>query len=555
MKALRLFQSLRFRIMAAVVACAVVPLAAVGLWLTSGAARSGEMLLRSQLDSAVERASTGAEERWRHRRSDVLLLASNEPIRAALRTPNSAAGPPRFVQRAFETMPNVAAVVVRDARDSVRWTLGELPAGIRQSGATTPGASTSAPTLEIREPVRDTTGATIGDVLAYVRVDGLVPGLASSSSVGGQFIAVYDRVRDAWLRPGTVLPSALRSDTFTFESQRWLTARRRLTAPALDIVAAGALDPFVRPFGRTAAIGTLALFLVAAAVMTLTMFVTMRLTGSLTELAIAADAVAAGDLEPRLDQRSNDEVGRVARAFKEMTETLRRTLHALAQREAVAAMGEMAGALAHQVRSPLTALRLDVERAHGKLAADSPESALLARALDQLGRLERAVEGSLKVARGSGAGTFRDLDLREPLQRAIAGASLGDGEPQRVVTIDVSNVSRSPLPVRGDPASLEQLFANILANGVEAAGPAGLVAVSAESGEQRVRVTIRDDGPGMSPDVLARAGEPLFSTKPAGTGLGLAISKRIAVSHRGAISLESEAGAGTTVSIELPAKK
>jgi len=362
---------------------------------------------------------------------------------------------------------------------------------------------------------------------------------------------VYDRVRDAWLRPGTVLPSALRSDTFTFESQRWLTARRTLTAPALDIVAAGALDPFVRPFGRTAAIGTLALSLVAAAVLTLTVFVTMRLTGSLTQLAIAADAVAAGDLEPRLQLRSNDEVGRVARAFKEMTETLRRTLHALAQREAVAAMGEMAGALAHQVRSPLTALRLDVERAHGKLATDSPERALLARALDQLGRLERAVEGSLKVARGSGTGTFRDLDLREPLQRAIAGAS--HGEPQGIVNIDASNVSRSPLPVRGDPASLEQLFANILANGVEAAGPAGRVAVSAESGDQRVRVTIRDDGPGMSPDVLARAGEPLFSTKPAGTGLGLAISKRIAVSHRGAILLESEAGAGTTVSIELPA--
>ena len=426
MKALRLFQSLRFRIMAAVVACAVVPLAAVGLWLTSGAARSGEMLLRSQLDSAVERAATGAEERWRHRRSDVLLLASNEPIRAALRTRNtrrSAAVRTASVRDNAQRC-QLSSCMTRGTPSDGR--LAKCPPARGRAGATTPGASASAPTLSIREPVHDTTGATIGDVLASVRVDGLVPGIASSPSVGGQFIAVYDRVGDAWLRPGTVLPSALRGDTFTFESQRWLTARRTLSAPALDIVAAGALDPFVRPFGRTAAIGTLALSLVAAAVLTLTMFVTMRLTGSLTELAVAADAVAAGDLEPRLDLRSNDEVGRVARAFKEMTETLRRTLHALAQREAVAAMGEMAGALAHQVRSPLTALRLDVERAHGKLAADSTERALLARALDQLGRLERAVEGSLKVARGSGAGTFRDLDLREPLQRAIAGASQGE---------------------------------------------------------------------------------------------------------------------------------
>jgi len=106
--------------------------------------------------------------------------------------------------------------------------------------------------------------------------------------------------------------------------------------------------------------------------------------------------------------------------------------------------------------------------------------------------------------------------------------------------------------VRGDASSLEQLFANVLANGVEAAGSGGRVSISAETTDQRVRVTIRDNGPGMAPDVLARAGEPLFSTKPAGTGLGLAISKRIVVSHQGMLSLESAEGAGTTVAIDLP---
>ena len=545
MRSLRFFQSLRFRIMAAVVACAVIPLAAVGLWLTSSAARSGELLLRSQLDTAVERAAETAAERWRHRRSDVLLLAGNEPIRAALGASGRNEGLPPFVKRAFETMPNIATVVVRDARDSVRWRLGD-PSDSLRNGAV---AVSATPTLLIREPVRDTSGTVVGEVLASVRLNGLVPGLASSPTAGGQFLAVYDRGNDVWLRPATALPSALRGDEFTFEGQRWLIARRSLASPELDIVAAGALDPFVRPFARTAAIGTLAIALVAVAVLTLTLFVSGQLTGSLTKLAIAADAVAAGDLEPSVDVGTNDEVGRVARAFTEMTETLRRTLRALAQREAVAAMGEMAGALAHQVRSPITAMRLDVERAHGKLPPDSAERALLARALDQLARLERAVDGSLKVARSTGT-TFHDVDLREPLQRAIVGASLQDGH--RAVSIDSSLVSASPLLVRGDASSLEQLFANVLANGVEAAGSGGRVSISAETTDQRVRVTIRDNGPGMAPDVLARAGEPLFSTKPAGTGLGLAISKRIVVSHQGMLSLESAEGAGTTVAIDLP---
>jgi signal transduction histidine kinase len=156
----------------------------------------------------------------------------------------------------------------------------------------------------------------------------------------------------------------------------------------------------------------------------------------------------------------------------------------------------------------------------------------------------------LKVARSAGS-EFRSVDIREPLGRAVTGAMPEDST--RDVRVDSSQVSATPLLVRGDSASLEQLFSNVLANAVQAARPEGLVSVSAGASENdHLRVTIHDDGDGMSDDALARAGEPFFSTKAGGTGLGLAIGKRIAAAHRGTLTIESAPGVGTTVSIELP---
>ena len=259
--------------------------------------------------------------------------------------------------------------------------------------------------------------------------------------------------------------------------------------------------------------------------------------------------MSAGALEARVVVTSEDEVGRVGRAFNAMLDNIARMMRELSQRQAVAAMGELAATMAHQVRSPATAMRIDVQRAHDKLPPESPERALLARALGQLDRLERAVSGSLRAVRGASA-EFTDLDLRELLDRAIAGvrreyASCG-------ITVDATSMPGAALRVRGDAPSLEQLFSNVLANAAQASRDGGRVRVSLDAiGDSHLAVTIRDDGSGMTSDVLARIGEPLFSTKPEGTGLGFTIAKRIAAAHGGAISIESANGTGTTVAIQL----
>ena len=105
-------------------------------------------------------------------------------------------------------------------------------------------------------------------------------------------------------------------------------------------------------------------------------------------------------------------------------------------------------------------------------------------------------------------------------------------------------------------ASPEQLFANVLANAAQASPDIEgvVVSISAE-GAELVAVTISDRGVGMAPDVLARAGEPLFSTKPEGTGLGLAISRRILQEHGGSIAVRPSMPQGTVFVVKLPAIK
>jgi signal transduction histidine kinase len=522
------------------------------MWLSTSAVRSGEDLLRAQLDSAADRAAALAQSRWDARQSDVLLLASSVPVRVSLEDATGPDTAPTYARRAFATMPSITNAVALDSRGRERWKLGEEP----YSGTASPGAprvqqeaAVVAPFVRIRADVTDDgRGVRVGEIEASVRLDALTSATPAAEVAPSQFLAVHDREGGDWLAPAGLNVAALRGDRFSWLEHSWLATHRRLERPAMDIVAAAQLDPFLVPFARSARLGELALALSALGVVLLTIVVTARLTRSIGMLAVAADRVSSGDLDTHVDTPSQDEVGRVGRAFNEMIDNVRRMMRELSQREAVSAMGELAATLAHQLRSPATAIRLDVQRAHDKLPADSPERGLLARALTQLDRLDRAVTGSLRVARTAGA-ERAPIDVCEPLRRAAAALR---HEYDGRVSVDDSSLPHEAVLIRGDVSSLEQLFVNVITNGAQAAPRGGRVSVSMEASGSDAIVIIRDNGYGMSMDVLVRAGQPMFSTKPEGTGLGLAIAKRIAAAHGGTLTIDSAANVGTTVRITLP---
>jgi len=327
-----------------------------------------------------------------------------------------------------------------------------------------------------------------------------------------------------------------------------VAVRRDMEEPALRLIAAAPLAPYVAPFAETARRGTGFLAFLAGGGLLAAVLLTGRLTASLERLADAATGVARGELTRRVEVGSQDEVGRVARAFNTMTENLRRTLDQLAERESLAAVNEFAAALAHEVRNPLTAIQLDLQEVEEQLPPGEAR-ALQERALKELRHLDRTVEGALRTAR-SGRVRLEPLDVRAPVDAALhaarpaldaRGARIGWERPEQPVT------------VRGDGDALERLLLNLLLNAADAIDAGGTVEVSVAAGEGAVAIRVRDDGRGIPPEQVARVFEPFFSTRPGGTGVGLAVARRIAAAHGGELRLESTPGAGTTVELALSA--
>ena len=196
----RLTRSLQAKLLAAVVVCALVPLAAVGMWLSSSAVRSGELLLRTQLDSAASRSAAIVQHRWGIRKSDVIMLATSAPVRLSLGT-RGADTVPAYVRRAFATMGGISRVALRDSAGRVLWSFPEPrvdPAGDPRRveiGSNEPSSTV------LRAPVVDDVGHPLGEIEAYVRFDALTPMLPTVEAAPSQFIAYRDRDTGAQIAP------------------------------------------------------------------------------------------------------------------------------------------------------------------------------------------------------------------------------------------------------------------------------------------------------------------------------------------------------------------
>ena len=302
------------------------------------------------------------------------------------------------------------------------------------------------------------------------------------------------------------------------------------------------------PFENAERKGLVVIVAVALATIGVAALLTRRITHSLEDLAAATHAVAAGDLDRRVSERSASEAGQVGRAFNAMTRSLRDTLRQLSQREALVAVGEFAASLAHEVRNPLTSIRIDLQRVEEVLPGESPLRVPLGRALREVERLDQTVSGALRIAR-AGSIALKVVDLNIPLQRAIEVAT--PAFDRCGAALAQIGIGARPLPVRGDDAALEQLFLNILLNAAQALGPDGKAGVTVVTAEGNVQVDIWDSGAGMAADQLEKVFDPFFSTKRDGTGLGLSVVRQIVNAHGGFISIDSAVDAGTTVSIRL----
>jgi HAMP domain-containing protein/transposase len=364
----RLGLSLRSKFILIVLGGAVLPLALLGVWLNQTAERSGERLLRERLDTSLAEIAEDVGLRWLMVRGEILRIAELPEVHQGLREDRASGAvlspyeadlpfqedppsgsPPQALEHLFAEFEGSAeAIRVLDREGAIRW---GYPVEGEPTGGRSPGGARPLP---VRLGIFDLAS---GDRLGTLEVDlplrTLLAGSATWGGVAGSVLGASEPETGASLLPLSIDPFLLREDQFHWREETWLSVNRSLEEPPLDLVLAAPVTPFVAPFQESARRNLWILGGVTLIVLALAAALTQGTTRALSRLADAAEAVARGDLDRQVDSKGRDEVSRVGRAFNTMTESLRNTLQELSQRRALAAVGEFAASLAHEVRNPL----------------------------------------------------------------------------------------------------------------------------------------------------------------------------------------------------------
>jgi signal transduction histidine kinase len=278
----------------------------------------------------------------------------------------------------------------------------------------------------------------------------------------------------------------------------------------------------------------------------LTFGIAQRLVGRVRALERRTRQIAGGDFSPMPVPRANDELRDLTVSVNEMAERLARLRQAVQTTERLRLTGQLASGLAHQLRNSVTGAKLAVQVYLAEHADADTEA--LSVTLRQLALTETNLRRFIDLGR-PGEGNRRECSLVALLTDVVelhrprakhAGIDLRWERPAGDVKVE------------GDAGQLADLFANLLGNALDAAGPCGEVCVSLRRAGPLAVAEVGDTGPGPPADVAARLFEPFVTGKPEGIGLGLAVARRAAEAHGGTITWRRASGR-TVFRVELPA--
>ena len=282
-------------------------------------------------------------------------------------------------------------------------------------------------------------------------------------------------------------------------------------------------------------------------------------------MVTTAQKMAADPELTAILQTYNDVTARLTRSHEALAGEVRRLRDELdaknkelQRRERLAALGEMAAGVAHEIRNPLGGIGLYASLLERDLK-DRPDEKEIARRIGVgVVNLETIVRDILAFA-GGAEPRLEQVDAADVVKSAVAGAS-SCAESKRV-RIDVDDAF-GKYQLRCDRGQIERALLNLILNAVEAADQNGHVWIRAgrsdgpaeglETGGESVSIVVEDDGPGSPPAALPRVFNPFFTTKDDGTGLGLAIVHGIVEAHGGSVTAGSRVGGGASVILSLP---
>jgi two-component system, NtrC family, nitrogen regulation sensor histidine kinase NtrY len=288
-------------------------------------------------------------------------------------------------------------------------------------------------------------------------------------------------------------------------------------------------------------------------------WVSKRITRPVEELVDGARDVASGRWDTHIDIQGSDEIGQLAEAFNNMTNTLASQKEKLVQTERVAAWRELARRLAHELRNPLFPMQITLEnlqRARQLGPAQFQEvfaegTATLKAELANLNSIVGRFSDFSKMP----APQLTRVNVNEILRNAVRLF-----EPQFTAvgkpSITTEYFLNESLPeIDADPDLLHRAFQNLVLNALDAMPAGGTLTLRTTDRLDNVRIEVSDTGKGLTPEECSRLFTPYYTTKHQGTGLGLAIVQSVVSDHHGTISVSSEEGRGATLRIDLPKRQ
>jgi two-component system sensor histidine kinase HydH len=220
-------------------------------------------------------------------------------------------------------------------------------------------------------------------------------------------------------------------------------------------------------------------------------------------------------------------------------------------RERLSALGNMAATVAHEVRNPLNAISMGLQRLKVEFQPTQDEdqySRLTQLMLGEARRLNSIVEQFLSLA--------RPVEIKAealPLQEILNELAALEESHARQSNVRIHVIAAPNLPaLKADPNHLTQVLLNLMLNGLQAMPHGGTLTLEAKTSNSNFLIAVTDTGTGIAPENLSRIFEPYFTTNAQGSGLGLAISRRIIEAHGGTITVSNQAGGGCRFQITLP---
>jgi signal transduction histidine kinase len=289
----------------------------------------------------------------------------------------------------------------------------------------------------------------------------------------------------------------------------------------------------------------------ALVILIVSMLASRRLGWPFRELARVAVRIREGHADERVPPLPGAEAQEVAESFNTMLDALEDTQNKLVQAARLASMGELASSIAHEMRNPLSSIKMNLQALERQVASDPDYRELAEIAGSQVSRVERMLSDLLNYGRPVEL-TFAPVRFRDLAQDTLgvmsetatarnARLDVQDGLGERRIWIDREQMCRA--------------LTNLVDNAVQAVPDGGQVQLSSRVDPEhsgRARIEVLDNGPGLPPHVEANLFRPFFTTRSEGTGLGLANVKKIVELHGGSVSAHNRDEGGAIFAVSIP---